>query len=505
VEDRLTPFFRLQYTGLDGHEASRSGMADEFDLIVIGAGPAGASGAAEAAAMGKRVALVERQPYLGGAGLNTGTIPAQALRETAAVLAGLRQRGLKSIQWSVPAGLRVEDLLYHRDVVIEAAWGPIQRPAERQNIRVLRGTARVTAAGTVSVTPAANGGPPGVAEETLRAGAILVATGASPRRRAGVPYDHPLVCDSDSLLALPSLPRSLAVVGAGAIGCEFANIFHHLGAEVTLIEAGTRALPGVDGEMAVRWQRHQERQGARFIFGDDVAGVTPEQAGVALTLASGGALRAGAVLFAVGREGNARGMGLEALGVRIEPSGAIAVDEHFRTSAPGIYAAGDVIGFPALASTSAAQARAAVRAAFGSESGAPPLAGPAKAALASGLYPRAVYTIPEIAMVGRTEEDCQAAGQPYVAGRASFERNTRAQIAGDSGGLLKLLFAPEDRRLLGVHIFSAQASELIHLGAQALAAGAAIDTFTEMTFTYPSLSEAYRQAAWDGLGRRRGE
>ncbi|MCC6189895.1 MAG: Si-specific NAD(P)(+) transhydrogenase [Anaerolineales bacterium] len=463
-------------------------MAEHYDLVVVGSGPAGAQGAAQAAALGKQVALVEREPYLGGAGLSTGTMPSKLLREAAHTLVGLRRRALPGVSVALEPELRLADLMYHQDVVIEAAWGSIQRHLERYNIRVAHGTAAFKDAHTLLVRRETEQGQ----EVTELTGEVfLLATGARPKRPALYPFDHPRVHDANTILGLDHLPRSLAVVGGGIIGCEYASMFNALGAEVTLVEARERLLAFVDDELAARWQRHLEQRGVQFALGADVTSLEPGESSVQLRLTTGLALAVEVVLVAVGRTGNVEGLNLPAAGIEPAPGGLVPVNEYFQTAAPHIYAAGDVLGFPALASTAMEQARLAILRAFA----------PGTAAPLGSAYPLAVYTVPELAMAGLTEEACQQQHLDYAAGRAEFEHNARAQITGDTSGLLKLLFARGDRRLLGVHVMGDQASELVHLGALALASGGTLDSFANAVYNYPTLSETYHAAARDGLER----
>ncbi|MCC7359543.1 MAG: Si-specific NAD(P)(+) transhydrogenase [Anaerolineales bacterium] len=466
-------------------------MAAHFDLIVIGAGPAGAQAAAQAAALGRRVALVEREPYIGGAGLTTGTMPSKMLREAAATLDTLRRRALDSLTFALQPATRLADLMYNKDIVVEAAWGVIQRNVERLRIRVVHGTAAFQDPHTVRVTRPTEDGP---AQETLTGDVILVATGSTSIRPQLFPFEHPQVRDSESVLTLDRLPQSLAIVGGGTIGCEYASIFNALGTRVTVIEARARLIAPVDGELAQRWQHHLERQGAQFFLNDNVIALeTPpaETAGsVRLTLTSS-AMEAEVVLVAVGRHGNVAGLNLAAAGLAANERGHLPVNDFFQTAQPHIYAAGDVVGWPALASASMVQARAVVAHAF--ENAAPPAA----------VYPVAVYTIPEIGMVGLSEEACAEQGQPCVAGYAYFERNHRAQMSGDTSGMLKLVFDPATHRLLGAQVMCEGAADLIHLAAQVLAAGGPVETFCAAVYNYPTLSEAYKTAALDGLERLR--
>jgi NAD(P) transhydrogenase len=409
------------------------------------------------------------------------------LREAAVTLAALRQRELSGVTYNLRPDLRLEDLMYHKHVAVEAAWGPIQRNLERFNIRVVRGQARFADAHTLIVQRETELGP---VETSLTGGVILIGAGASPLRPPLFPFDHPRVRDSESILTLDRLPASLAVIGGGVIGSEFASMFTALGVSVTLVETRDRVLGFVDGELSARWQRTVEQRGLRVVLNADVAGLDLGDHGVRLSLSTGMTLAVDTVLVAVGRVGNVAGLGLDGIGVRVNPGGQIAVNEHYQSSLPHIYAAGDVVGFPALASTAMEQARVAMIHAFHQTESEP-----------ARVFPLSVYTIPEIAMAGLTEEACQQQNRPYRVGRAEFEHNARAQITGDTVGLLKLIFAPDDRRLLGVHVMCEGAAELVHLGAFVLAQGGGLDAFVGAVYNYPTLSDAYRVAALDGLSK----
>ncbi len=468
-------------------------MTAHYNLIVIGAGPAGAQAAAQAAGLGKRVALVEREPYRGGSGLTTGTMPSKQLRDAAVTLAALRQRGLAQLQYTLQPDTRLSDLMYNKIVNVEAAWSVIQRNIERQHIKSVRGAAVFQDAHLLSVTRTAEEGP---VEEIFSGDTILVATGSKPVHPALFPFDHPQVRDAESILRLERLPRSLAVVGGGTIGCEYASIFQALGVRVTLVEKQARLLGAVDVELAQHWQQLLEGQGARFCLNEAVAQVelpASGQAGeVQLVLTGGQTVAAEVVLVAVGRRGNVDDLNLTAAGLTVNENGFIAVNEDFQTNVPHIYAAGDVIGLPASASASMEQGRRAVEHAFehaGSNS--------------ATIYPVAVYTIPEMAMVGLAEEACRRHGIACAVGRADFANNPHAQITGDTSGLLKLIFDPTNQRLLGVQLMCAGAADLIHLGAYVLATGGTLGAFTHAIYNYPTLSEAYKAAALDGLDRLR--
>jgi NAD(P) transhydrogenase len=456
----------------------------EYDLVVLGSGPAGEKGAAQAAYFGKRVAIVERELYVGGSAINTGTVPSKTLRETALYFSGLRQRGLYGIDYSLREGLTVKDFMHREHVVVEQQRETIRQNLERHQIEIVWGTGAIIDPHTVRVRTAA-----GEARD-LSTAFILIATGSSPYHPAGVPFDSVRIYDSDSILQMQFIPKTMAVVGGGVIGSEYASVFSALGVQVTLVESRERLLPTIDHEIAGRLQSQLEQLGLRFVFGDQVMSIAVSTDHVHLQLQNNGRLESDIALFAAGRQSNIQGLGLEALGVALGPRGLIRTNEHYQTSVPTIYAAGDVIGFPALASTSMEQARVAVVHAFNLHY---------KEQL-SPVLPYAIYTIPEIAMAGLTEEECVAKGIPYLVGRAEYARNPRGQIIGETHGMLKLIFSPADKKLLGVHHIGELSSELVHIGAHALFDGATIDEFIGAVYNYPTLADAYKYAAYDGLG-----
>jgi NAD(P) transhydrogenase len=459
-------------------------MGERYDLVVIGSGPAGEKGAAQAAYFGKRVALVERAPYLGGAAINTGTIPSKTLRETALYFSGLQHRGLYGIDYSLKERLTAPQLLFREQTVVENERRLIQENLERHRVDVFWGQGSLLDAHTVQVQ-AADGGRCDLAGDV-----ILIATGSSPYHSPGIPFESDLVYDSDEILRIERIPNSLAVIGGGAIGCEYASIFTALGVEVTLVDRSDHLLPFVDREIAGRLEQQLLALGLRYHCSCDVQSLEIGDRGVQLILSDGDRLPCEMALFATGRAGNVEGLGLEKVGVQTGKRGLILVDETYRTSVPSIYAAGDVIGFPALVSTSMEQARVAMVHAFNLRY---------KEQL-SAVVPLAVYTVPEIAMAGLTADECEAKGIPYLTGRATYGANARGQIIGDMAGLLKLVFSPADKRLLGVHQIGELASELIHIGAQVIASGGTIDTFIDAVYNYPSLADLYKYAAYDGLG-----
>jgi NAD(P) transhydrogenase len=457
----------------------------EYDLVVIGSGPAGEKGAAQAAYFGKKVALIERSAHLGGAGLNTGTVPSKTLRETALYFSGLRQRGLYGIDYSLKENLTVANFMYRQQSVVENERSLVQRNLERHNIELVRGEATLKDSHTVRVLK-----PDGAALD-LTTDIILIATGSSPYHPLGVPFDHRVIYDSDSILHMSHIPKNMVVIGGGVIGSEYASIFTALGVHVTLVDSRDRLLPFVDLEIAQRLQQQLQRLGLEFLFNDRVVEIKIGAGSAALKLQSGKSLDGEIALFAAGRQSNVQELNLENLGVKLGQRGLVLVNDKYQTSVPNIYAAGDVIGFPALASTSMEQARVAMVHAFNLRY---------KEQMAA-ILPLAVYTIPEISMVGLSEEECLKRNLPYLAGHAYYENNARGQIIGDLSGMLKLIFSPDDKELLGVHLIGEMASELIHLGAQVIAAAGTIDAFIHPVYNYPSLSDIYKYAAYDGLGK----
>jgi NAD(P) transhydrogenase len=455
-----------------------------YDVVVIGSGPAGEKGGAQAAYFGKRVALVEREPYLGGTAINTGTISSKTLRETALYFSGLRQRGLYGIDYNIKEGLTVGDFMYRERIVVENEWRLIKRNLERHNIDVIWGEASLNDAHTVRVRRRDG------TEQELTTDIILIATGSSPHHPAEIPFDHRVIYDSDSILRMSHIPKTMAVVGGGLIGSEYASIFTALGVQVTLVESRDRLLPFVDAEIADRLKQQLEAIGLRFIFNDRAVKIAVAKDHARITLKGGEVLECEIALFAAGRQSNVRGLGLEELGVQLGNRGLVLVNEKYQTSVPNIYAAGDVIGFPALASTSMEQARVAMVHAFDLKY---------KEGICP-IIPLAVYTIPEVSMAGLTEEACKEKGISYLVGRSFYEKSPRGQIIGDLSGMLKLIFSPTDKKLFGVHHIGELASELVHVGAQVMATEGTIDTFIQAVYNYPSLSDSYKYAAYDGLG-----
>jgi NAD(P) transhydrogenase len=462
-----------------------SGDVERFDLVVIGAGPAGEKGAAQAAYFGKRVAIVEREAQPGGAAVHTGTLPSKTLRETALFLSGYRQLDLYGVTVEIEPHLAVAKLIARKDAVRRSETERMIRNLDVHGVERIHGVARFDDRDAIEVSGADGA-------RRLSADAFLIATGSHPFRPPSIPFEDPDVHDSNDILGIERLPSSLAVLGGGVIGCEYASMFAALGVEVHLVEGRGSLLPFLDHEIGERLLTGMTRLGVIPHLNE-----RPEEVGrdahgrLTCRLTSGEVLACEQVLVTSGRSGNTAGLDLQSAGVETNARGYVVVDDGFRTATPGIYAAGDVIGFPALASTSMEQARVAVCRAFGFE----------YKQEVSSLLPYGVYTIPEVSCVGLGEQEAEAAGVDAVVGRAFFEDNARGQILGDREGMIKLVFDRATRKLIGCHCIGERASELVHVGEIAISLGGTVETFIETVFNYPTLSEAYKYAAYDALGR----
>ena len=460
---------------------------EQFDLLVIGCGPAGEKAGAQAAYFGKRVAIIERAKHTGGSCINTGTVPSKTLRESALYFSGLKQRGLYGIDYSLKENLTVNDFMHHEREVVEMERQSILKNLALHQIELISGQATFEDAHTITVS-ATDG------TRRLRGEIILIASGSKPHRPQEIAFDDIHTFDSDTFLQMDRIPKSLAVIGGGVIGCEYASIFMALGVAVTLVDGRDVLLPFLDTEISERLRERFTELGMQFWFNERPVKVENSSSGARLTMKSGRVLESEAALFAAGRRAAVDSLELQKAGLSINDRGYIPVDQHYRTRVPNIYAAGDVIGFPALASTSMEQGRVAVCHAFGLKY---------KQRVAS-LLPMGIYTIPEISAAGETETSCKEKKIDYVVGRAHYANNARGHIAGDTTGLLKLIFARTDKKLLGVSIIGENATELIHIGMMVLDRGLTIDEFIEQVFNYPTLSETYKYAAYDGLGNLAG-
>jgi NAD(P) transhydrogenase len=460
---------------------------DSFDLIVIGCGPAGEKAGAQAAYFGKRVAVVERADAVGGSCINTGTVPSKTLRESALYFSGLKQRGLYGIDYSLKENLTVNDFMHHEREVVEMERSRILKNLELHGIELVRGQASFEGPHTIAVCGLG-------ATRHLHGDVILISTGSKPHRPPEIAFDDIHVFDSDTFLQMDRIPRSLAVIGGGVIGCEYASIFMALGVNVTLVDGRDRLLPFLDTEISERLRERLAALGMNFWFNERPIKVQSTPSGVDLAMKSGKTLQTESALFAAGRRAAVDGLALEKAGLGINDRGYIAVNDNYCTAVTHIYAAGDVIGFPALASTSMEQGRVAVCHAFGFQY---------KQRVAS-MLPMGIYTIPEISAAGETEESCKEKKIGFCVGRALYGNNARGHISGDTSGMLKLIFARADKKLLGVSIIGEIATELIHIGMTVLDKNLTIDEFIEQVFNYPTLSETYKYAAYDGLGNLSG-
>ena len=457
--------------------------SDSFDLIVIGCGPAGEKAGAQAAYFGKRVAVIERASNPGGSCINTGTVPSKTLRESALYFSGLGQRGLYGIDYSLKENLTVHDFMHHEREVVEMERRRILKNLELHKIEYIQGQAAFEDAQTVTL-----------GNRRLTGEIILISTGSKPNRPPEISFDDVHTFDSDTFLQMDRIPKSLAVIGGGVIGCEYASMFMALGVKVTLVDGRDRLLPFLDAEISDRLRDRLKELGMNFWFNERPVKVENSATGARLTMKSGKVLETEAALFAAGRRAAVDGLALEKAGLAVNDRGYIAVDENYRTAVLNIYAAGDVIGFPALASTSMEQGRVAVCHAFGFQY---------KQRVAS-MLPMGIYTIPEISAAGETEDSCKEKKIDYCVGRAHYGNNARGHITGDTAGLLKIIFSPEDKKLLGLSIIGESATELVHIGMMVLDNGLTINEFIDQVFNYPTLSEMYKYAAYDGLGNLSG-
>lgn len=456
-------------------------MPEHFDLIVIGSGPAGEKGAAQAAYFGKRVALIEKQPVCGGAAANTGTLPSKTLRESALYLSGFRQRGLYGINFSFKDQVTAQDFLYRERLVANSERERIETNLRHHHIKTYTGTASFLDEHRVMVAGS---------NDVLTADKFLIAVGPRPFRPPNLPFDDPRVFDSDTILLMEDLPESMLVSGGGVIGCEYACMFAALGIKTTLVEGRETLLGFLDVEVSATLSDNMESMGIRIVKPDAIESIeTGEQ--LAVRLKSGTELSVGSLLAATGRSGNTDQLGLANINLAANKRGQLNVNAFYQTDHPHIYAAGDVIGFPALASTSMEQARLAMVHAFDLKY---------KSGLAQ-ILPYGIYTIPECSMAGETEESLTAKQTPYVAGKARYADNARGQIIGDERGFVKLLFHRQSRRLLGVHVIGELASELVHTGLTAILMAATTDLFIHTCYNYPTLNEMFKYATYDALGK----
>lgn len=459
--------------------------ARRFDLVVIGSGPAGHHAAIQGAKLGKSVAVVERRDTLGGVALNAGTIPSKTLREAILYLTGFRQRGLYGASYRLKDKITLSDLRLQVDRVVTSETDVFRLHFLRNGVEVLNGTASFENPYTLKISS-------GGSSYDIRGEKIIIAVGTRPARPPHITFDGDCVVDTDQLWNLKSaeFPKNVTVVGGGVIGIEYACAVAALGSKVTLVEKRPRVLDFVDVEIVEALCYHMRAIDVVFRFGEEVTSVTRENGKVVAHLASNKTITSDGLLYAAGRVGNTDALNLEAAGLHADDRGRIRVDANYRTDIPNIYAAGDVIGFPSLASTSMEQGRLASCAALGTACRTMP-----------HVFPYGIYTIPEISYVGRNEEQLTKDSIPYEVGVAHYREIARGQIIGDQNGFLKLLFHQQTKKLLGVHIIGEGATELVHIGQMVLAHDGTIDTFIDSVFNYPTLAECYKVAALAGVNR----
>jgi NAD(P) transhydrogenase len=458
----------------------------DFDVLVIGSGPGGQKAAIAAAKLERRVALVERRDMIGGVCLNTGTIPSKTLREAVLYLTGIDQREMYGQNYRLKDEITIADLAARTSHVVGKEMDVVRNQLTRNRVAILTGTASFTDPHIMEVDDG------GGRLRRVTADKIVIATGTRPARPPSVEFDDRTVIDSDGIVHLEKVPRSLVVAGAGVIGIEYASMFAALGTKVTVVEQRDRMLEFCDIEVVEALKYHLRDLAVTFRFGETVESVEARPEGAIAKLRSGKKIPAETVMYSAGRQGASDKLNLSAAGLSADERGRIAVDDSYRTAVPHIYAVGDVIGFPALAATSMEQGRVAAHHACGE-----PLRAVRK------LQPIGIYSIPEISFVGRTEEQLTKESVPFEVGVARYRELARGQIIGDSYGVLKLLVSTDDRTLLGVHVFGTGATELVHIGQAVMGCDGTVDYLVDAVFNYPTLAEAYKVAALDAMNKMR--
>ena len=460
----------------------------DYDMVVIGSGPAGQRAAIQAAKLEKKVAIVEKKTVLGGVCINTGTIPSKTLREAVMYLSGYTQRGLYGSSYTVKERITMDDLMFRTDAVIRSEIDVVRHQLMRNGIDLIAAEASFVDEHTLRVSYVDGRG-----QRDLTTRHVVIAVGTTVARDPSIQFNGQDIFTSDDVMHMDHIPKTMAVIGGGVIGCEYATIFAALGVRVTLVDKRERLLSFVDEEIIDELTHQMRENRVTMRLGEEVSAVeivsnTNGDERVKIKLKSGKQIVTEKALYAIGRIGAVMALNVPAAGLDPADRGKIKVNAQFQTNIPHIYAVGDVIGFPSLASTSMEQGRLASCHAFGVETKSIP-----------ELFPYGIYTIPEISIVGKTEEELTDAGVPYEVGKAHYREIARGQIIGDHDGLLKLIFHLETRELLGVHIIGTGASELIHIGQAVLAFGGKVDYFVNTVFNYPTLAECYKTAAFDGL------
>jgi len=463
-----------------------SESARDYDVLVLGSGPGGQKAAIASAKLGARVGLVERRNMIGGVCINTGTIPSKTLREAVLYLTGMTQRELYGQSYRVKDDITIGDLTARTSHVVGREVDVIRSQLTRNDIDILSGLGRFTDPHTVRVFDGSGH------ERSVTAEKIVIATGTAPARPSSVDFDAQTIIDSDGILGLDRIPRTMIVVGAGVIGIEYASMFAALGTKVTVIEQRLRMLDFCDTEVVEALKYHLRDLAVTFRFGETVAAVEKHKNGTVTVLESGKKIPADMVMYSAGRQGMTDQLDLPAAGLSADKRGRIKVDGSFRTEVDHIYAVGDVIGFPALAATSMEQGRLAAHHACGE---------PVREM--HELQPIGIYTIPEVSYIGRTEDELTEQRVPFEVGVSRYRELARGQIIGDSYGVLKLLVSPTDRTLLGVHVFGTGATELVHIGQAVMGCGGTVDYLVDTVFNYPTLAESYKVAALDATNKIR--
>lgn len=459
-------------------------MADTnaYDLVIIGAGPAGEKAAAQAAYFRKKVLVIEVEPEPGGAAVHTGTLPSKTLRETALYLSGYHARELYGVAVELDPRATLQHLMSRKRTIAEEESKHFRENFARHGVEYVHGRGRFVDPHTIAITSADG-------ERTVTGDFVLIATGSKPFRPPDVDFADTQIHDSDEILTIEKLPTSMTVLGGGVIGCEYACMFAALGTKITLVDARPEILPFLDLEIVGRLKTAMQKLGIVLEQNVRWKGVKRVGDAIEATLADGRTLRAEQLLYAAGRSGRSGDLGLDRAGVKTDARGYIPVDAQFRTNVPHVLAAGDIVGFPALASVSMEQGRVAACQAFGLTY---------KTAVASQM-PYGIYTIPEVSSFGETEETCKEKHLDYVVGRSPFSENPRGMINGDLDGVTKLVVDAQSRRLLGVHVIGERASELVHVGQVAVTLNATVDLFIDMVFNYPTLGDSYKYAAYHCL------
>lgn len=465
----------------------KSGSFD-YDLIVIGSGPAGQRAAVQAAKIRKKVAIVDQREVVGGICVNVGTIPSKTFKEAVVFLSGYRQRSVYGAAFRVKSDIKMSDLTFRCNWIIEAEIETIKHQLQRNHVDILHGHARFSDTNTIEVFSMATG-------STIKRSAerFVIAVGAQPHRPPNVDFNGTTIFDSDNILTLKELPRELTVVGGGVIGTEYASMFAALGVSITIVDTRKRLLGFIDSEIIECLQYQLRSVGVELRLGEEVESCSTREDGQVVTvLKSGKVIVSDCVLYSAGRSSATRDLGLDVIGLSTGERGKIEVNQSFQTSVPHVYAAGDVIGFPALASTAARQGRLATCYAFGIDE-----------KIMDIPLPFGIYSIPEISYVGKTEDELMERGIPYETGVARYREIARGQLLGDSNGMLKLLFNRRTGEILGVHIIGEYATELIHVGQAVMGLNGGLEYMKDAVFNYPTLAECYKVAALDGYNKLR--